>query len=93
MKSYYIHLRNLDDFRNYANMMDRFSVAGYVEDKNYQMNMYRLLDIMSDRHSPDMKLVLTGYREGEVSALEKYLEETGLMNQSVEKSGNLERIA
>ena len=49
MLQYNIHLRTVNDFRNYANMIVRFNIAGFVRVRKEEINMYDILEIMSQR--------------------------------------------
>ena len=40
MLQYNIHLRTVNDFRNYANMIVRFNIAGFVRVRKEEINMY-----------------------------------------------------
>ena len=44
MLQYNIHLRTVNDFRNYANMIVRFNIAGFVRVRKEEINMYDILE-------------------------------------------------
>lgn len=80
MRNYSIHFRTVTDFRNYANMICRFPVAGYVHTEDFRENMYDLLDIVCHCPQDDLTLSLTKYQESDISGFEAYLSDTGLLN-------------
>ena len=47
MIRYNIHLKTINDFRKYVNMTVRFNIAGFVELRGKKINMYDILEIMS----------------------------------------------
>ena len=59
MLQYNIHLRTINDFRNYANMIVRFNIAGFVRVRKEEINMYDILEIMSQGPVDSMILNLT----------------------------------
>lgn len=59
MLQYNIHLRTVNDFRNYANMIVRFNIAGFVRVRKEEINMYDILEIMSQGPVDSMILNLT----------------------------------
>ena len=75
MLQYNIHLRTVNDFRNYANMIVRFNIAGFVELRGKKINMYDILEIMSQGSVDSMILNLTKYDSSKIPELEQYMEE------------------
>ena len=95
MRRYPIHIRHMDDFRNYVNMIARFTVAGYVQSGDTAVNMYCLLDIISGGRSEEMELLITKYRQEDLEAFEAYLYEKDLIRTETERDGEgkLDRTA
>lgn len=79
MLSYPVRFKTVSDFRNFANMIYRFPVAGYVEEDGFQTSIYRLLDIMSHFDRGNLSLVLTACRDKDVAEVEGYLRDKGLL--------------
>lgn len=80
MLQYNIHLRTINDFRNYANMIVRFNIAGFVRVRKEEINMYDILEIMSQRPVDSMILNLTKYTPAQIPELEHYVEEANFFN-------------
>ena len=79
MLNYVVHLKTVNDFRNFENLTVKFHIRGYVKTEDYYADMYCLLDIMSHCPVDKMNLVLTKYNEEEATAIETYLYQTGLL--------------
>ena len=77
MLQYNIHLRTVNDFRNYANMIVRFNIAGFVRVRKEEINMYDILEIMSQGPVDSMILNLTKYTPAQI---EHYMEEANFFN-------------
>ena len=75
MLQYNIHLRTVNDFRKYANMIVRFNIAGFVEVRGEEINMYDILEIMSQGPVDSMILNLTKYTPAQIPELEHYMDE------------------
>ena len=75
MLQYNIHLRTVNDFRKYANMIVRFNIAGFVELRGEEINMYDILEIMSQGPADSMLLTLTKYTPAQIPELEHYMDE------------------
>lgn len=75
MLQYNIHLRTLNDFRKYADMIDRFNLAGVVKVRGEEINMYDILEILSQGSVDSMVLTLTQYTPAQISELEHYMDE------------------
>lgn len=82
MLNYTVHFRNVNDFRNYANMTYRFHIAGYVEGKDFKENMYALLEILFHCPMDRLTMTLTKYDPKEIPELEQYLSDTGLLAET-----------
>ena len=80
MLQYNIHLRTIEDFRQYANMIVRFNIAGYVDIRGEEVNMYDILEIMSQGPVDSMILNLTKYDPGQISEFENYMEKAKFFN-------------
>ena len=81
MVQYTIHLRTVNDFRKYANMIVRFNIAGYVNVRNEEINMYDILSLMSQGPVDSMILNLTKYTPSQIPELEHYMEEAQFFNE------------
>ena len=73
MLQYNIHLRTVNDFRNYANMIVRFNIAGFVRVRKEEINM-------SQGPVDSMILNLTKYTPAQIPELEHYMEEANFFN-------------
>ena len=80
MLQYNIHLRTVNDFRNYANMIVRFNIAEFVRVRKEEINMYDILYIMSQGPVDSMILNLTKYTPAQIPELEHYMEEANFFN-------------
>ena len=80
MPQYNIHLRTINDFRKYANMIVRFNIAGFVEVRGEEINMYDILEIMSQGSVDSMILTLTKYTPAQIPELEHYMDEADFFN-------------
>lgn len=82
MLHYTIKLSTVSDFRNYANMLSRFHIGGYVllEDKKIYIGSY--LEILCHCPLYQVSMVLEKYREEEVPELEEYMRKTGLTGRT-----------
>lgn len=80
MLQYNIHLKTIDDFRNYANMMVRFNIAGFVDIRGEEVNMYDILEIMSQGPVDCMVLNLTKYNPAQIPELENYMGKANFFN-------------
>lgn len=80
MLQYNIHLRTVNDFRKYANMIVRFNIAGFVEVRGEEINMYDILEIMSQGPVDSMILNLTKYTPVQIPELEHYMDEADFFN-------------
>ena len=80
MLQYNIHLRTVNDFRKYANMIVRFNIAGFVEVRGEEINMYDILEIMSQGPVDSMILNLTKYTPAQIPELEHYMDEADFFN-------------
>ena len=80
MLQYNIHLRTVNDFRNYANMIVRFNIAGFVTVREEEINMYDILKIMSQGPVDSMILNLTKYTPVQIPELEHYMDEADFFN-------------
>ena len=80
MLQYNIHLRTINDFRKYANMIVRFNIAGFVEVRGEEINMYDILEIMSQGSVDSMILNLTKYTPAQIPKLEHYMDEADFFN-------------
>ena len=80
MLQYNIHLRTVNDFRKYANMIVRFNIAGFVEVRGEEINMYDILEIMSQGSVDSMILNLTKYTPAQIPELEHYMDEADFFN-------------
>lgn len=80
MLQYNIHLRTIDDFRNYANMMVRFNIAGFVDVRGEEVNMYDILEIMSQGPVESLVLNLTRYNPAQIPELENYMGKANFFN-------------
>lgn len=81
MLQYNIHLRTVNDFRNYANMIVRFNIAWICKSKERKkFNMYDILEIMSQGPVDSMILNLTKYTPAQIPELEHYMEEANFFN-------------
>ena len=80
MLQYNIHLRTINDFRKYANMIVRFNIAGFVEVRGEEINMYDILEIMSQGPVNSMILNLTKYTPAQIPELEHYMDEADFFN-------------
>ena len=80
MLQYNIHLRTVNDFRKYANMIVRFNIAGFVELRGEEINMYDILEIMSQGPIDFMLLTLTKYTPAQIPELEHYMDEADFFN-------------
>ena len=80
MLQYNIHLRTINDFRKYANMIVRFNIAGFVEVRGEEINMYDILEIMSQGPVDSMILNLTQYTPAQIPELEHYMDEADFFN-------------
>lgn len=79
MITYNIQLKNIEDFRKYANMNARFHIMGYLRIQEHLVNMYDILDIIDAGVVDEATLLLTQYRKEELSALREYLMTSGLL--------------
>lgn len=80
MLQYNIHLRTIDDFRNYANMIVRFNIAGFVDVRGEEVNMYDILEIMSQGPVESLVLNLTKYNLAQIPELENYMGKAHFFN-------------
>ena len=80
MIQYNINLRTINDFRKYANMIVRFNIAGFVEVRGEEINMYDILEIMSQGPVDSMILNLTKYTPAQIPELEHYMDEADFFN-------------
>ena len=55
MLQYNIHLRTVNGFRNYANMIVRFNIAGFVRVRKEEINMYDILEMYCPASSTGSK--------------------------------------
>ncbi len=88
MLQYNIHLRTVNDFRKYANMFVRFNIAGFVELRGEEINMYDILEIMSQGPVNSMLLTLTKYTPAQIPELEHYMDEADFFNDVNTKDVN-----
>lgn len=79
MLTYSIKLMTVDDFRNYANMIYRFHIGGYVLINDRKTHISSFLEIMSHCPHEHLTMVLDLYRKNEISGLETYMKEFGLL--------------
>lgn len=91
MIQYNIHLKTVNDFRKYANMIVRFNIAGFVEVRGEEINMYDILEIMSQGPVDSMILNITKYTPAQIPELEKYMEEAHFFNEM--RSEDVNQIA
>ena len=78
MIQYNICVKNIPSVRKYANMIVRFNISGFVKVKNTEINMYDILEIISQGSVDSMILILTKYNPEQVPELEAYMKESHL---------------
>ena len=83
MIQYNISLKNIPAFRKYANMVARFNIAGFVKIKDTEINMYDILEIISQGSVDSMILTLTKYNPEQLPELEAYMKESHLLTKQI----------
>ena len=61
-------------------MIVRFNIAGFVEVRGEEINMYDILEIMSQGPVDSMILNLTKYTPAQIPELEHYMDEADFFN-------------
>lgn len=82
MLNYSIRLVTVNDFRNYANMISRFHIGGYVELENKKVHIGSYLEILCHCPLYRVSMVLDKYRDEEVAEFESYMRRTGLIGRT-----------
>lgn len=86
MVCYRIQLNTVEDFRQYANMIVHFHIAGYLKTEEAEINMYDILDIMMRGPVSSAIMCLTACRPEELKSLEDFLQKKKLLLSGKENS-------
>lgn len=74
-----LRLRNITDFRNYADFVDTFWFEGTVSGRGFQVKPEDILTLLALYPLRDVRLNLENYDAGELSRMERFLRETDLL--------------
>lgn len=83
MRSYPISIQNMQDCQKYLNLLQQFSFKACIVGNGFFADACDVLDILSHYPLNDLQLILVDSDADNQTAIEKYLTDSGLLQNTV----------